>query len=602
MLSRSMESNHMKGEDILKLKSFTLINFRGYCDATINFENFTTFVGVNDVGKSTIFEALDIFFGNSKMSNDDRNINCEGANVELIGRFDDLPDHIKLENVETSFSDEYLLNKDNDLEIRQVFTGASMKLSEYIVAQFPKDSSVANIHTMKISDLKKNFVELINNIDKRVSSEIRKAALKNAISRGASLETTSIPMNVTGVMKDISKIIHSQLPLYQLFKSDRSNTDSDTEIQDPIKAIVKSTIASNEDIQEKLQAVSDNVENAVTRTTNETLAMLKEMNPDLAKELHAEFLSPNWSSLFKFSLETDSNIPLNKRGSGVRRLILLNFFRSEAKRRINESNENNSNKTNVIYAFEEPETAQHPSFQQILINSFKTMVESPNVQVMITTHSPAIAKIVPSKGLRLIKKNTKTGAYTTSGIDALNEVVVELGLITDVKLYPDQIKKIVIVEGPDDVMFFQHIYSDFSKVSDDSTIFIAGGGTTVVDTLNQKFISQLDVSKRLIIVDGDKAGEKDQQRIKRNNPNVQIIQLNKSTIEFYLPYEEVYTCLLKSGQVSSLSQESWDSQIKLEKGQKRYLKKQKLYQNFDTSKLDLESQKELKGIIAQIDN
>ncbi|WP_143875832.1 AAA family ATPase, partial [Oenococcus oeni] len=137
---------------------------------------------------------------------------------------------------------------------------------------------------------------------------------------------------------------------------------------------------------------SKDVEIAVSQTTDRTLEMLQEMNPNLANQMKADFQTPKWDSLFKFSLDTDSDIPLNKRGSGVRRLILLSFFRAEAKKRIEQAKKDNQNEVNVIYSFEEPETAQHPRYQKMLIDSFKTMSESKDVQVMITTHSPAIAK------------------------------------------------------------------------------------------------------------------------------------------------------------------------------------------------------------------
>lgn len=46
----------------MKLTKLKLKNFRGYREETIiNFDDLTAFVGKNDVGKSTILEALDIF-------------------------------------------------------------------------------------------------------------------------------------------------------------------------------------------------------------------------------------------------------------------------------------------------------------------------------------------------------------------------------------------------------------------------------------------------------------------------------------------------------------------------------------------------------------
>lgn len=46
----------------MKLKKLRIENFRGYKDVTINFSDFNCIVGKNDVGKSTIFKALEKFF------------------------------------------------------------------------------------------------------------------------------------------------------------------------------------------------------------------------------------------------------------------------------------------------------------------------------------------------------------------------------------------------------------------------------------------------------------------------------------------------------------------------------------------------------------
>lgn len=49
-------------ESGLKIKTLKVKNFRGYKDETVvDFEKLTALVGKNDVGKSTILEALDIF-------------------------------------------------------------------------------------------------------------------------------------------------------------------------------------------------------------------------------------------------------------------------------------------------------------------------------------------------------------------------------------------------------------------------------------------------------------------------------------------------------------------------------------------------------------
>ena len=62
----------------MQLKAVRIKNFRGYKnEVTINIEDLTVFVGKNDIGKSTILEALDIFFydgkGVIKLDKDDIN-------------------------------------------------------------------------------------------------------------------------------------------------------------------------------------------------------------------------------------------------------------------------------------------------------------------------------------------------------------------------------------------------------------------------------------------------------------------------------------------------------------------------------------------------
>lgn len=51
----------------MRIKSLAISNFRSYYEEVkINFLDLTAIVGKNDIGKSTILEALDVFFNNGK--------------------------------------------------------------------------------------------------------------------------------------------------------------------------------------------------------------------------------------------------------------------------------------------------------------------------------------------------------------------------------------------------------------------------------------------------------------------------------------------------------------------------------------------------------
>ncbi|WP_155118894.1 TOPRIM nucleotidyl transferase/hydrolase domain-containing protein [Lactiplantibacillus plantarum] len=61
--------------------------------------------------------------------------------------------------------------------------------------------------------------------------------------------------------------------------------------------------------------------------------------------------------------------------------------------------------------------------------------------------------------------------------------IAQLGIVPNIKLYPDQLDCVVLVEGPTDVVFFQYIYDKWSSKTDSEkskTVFISGGGASIV--------------------------------------------------------------------------------------------------------------------------
>ncbi|WDN87905.1 hypothetical protein BuS5_00873 [Desulfosarcina sp. BuS5] len=107
---------------------------------------------------------------------------------------------------------------------------------------------------------------------------------------------------------------------------------------------------------------------------------------------------PVFGEYYSISITGDEDIPINKRESGVKRLILLNFFRAEAERR-----QQDKNVPDIIYAIEEPETSQHPSHQRKMIEAFFELSKTDNTQIILTTHSPSIVKLLKFEYIKLIK-------------------------------------------------------------------------------------------------------------------------------------------------------------------------------------------------------
>lgn len=189
--------------------------------------------------------------------------------------------------------------------------------------------------------------------------------------------------------------------IYSLFQADRKNSDGDDEVQDPLKAAVKE-ILNDDGLSQKLDEVAQIVQRKLSEVAARTLEKLQEMSPDIAETLNPVIPATTalkWADVFKaVSITSDENIPINKRGSGCKRLILLNFFRAEVERRQSENGA-----TSVIYAIEEPETSQHSENQKKLVGALLALSCTPTAQVIITTHSATIVKGLQFENIRLVR-------------------------------------------------------------------------------------------------------------------------------------------------------------------------------------------------------
>ena len=355
----------------MRLKSVKLTHFRGYRHTTLIpiDEAMTGIVGRNDYGKSTILEALAIFFETDGAKPDKSDMNCfslaEGADqFEIACEFDGLPDRMVLdENAETTLTDEFLLNADGVLEIVKSFKASTGKLDRTAIrCQHPADAQLATLLSLKMVDLKKlgeqrGVAESV--ADKRVAALWRKA-IRTAAGQIDCQETLlDVSKALSADNKSIWDKIEAQLPIFALFKADRESSDGDAEAKNPLQQAVKEAQA---ELQEQISELEKKIETSVLDVANRTLEKLREMAPELANELTPRFKEkPKWS--FSFTLDGENGIPINKRGSGVRRLILLNFFRAEAEKSVVGS------QRDVIYAIEEPETSQHPNYQMMLMKA-----------------------------------------------------------------------------------------------------------------------------------------------------------------------------------------------------------------------------------------
>ena len=394
----------------MKIKTIAISSFRGYSQAvSLDVKDLQVLVGKNDSGKSTILEALDMFFnegkGCIKIDKDDINKNClinDQNCIEISVEFTDLPPKIVIDTTnETTLQDEFLLTSSGTLKIIKRYPNAG-KEKVFIEANHPANVHCDNLLSMKISELKKILDDFgFDCPDKTKSAELRKA-----IWRGQDkLELKNSVIEIAGIdLKNIWDQLKIHMPLFTLFQSDRKNSDSDDEVQDPMRIAVREILGDSK-IQAELAMVAKKVKARLDEVAKRTLEKLGEMNPAIATSLTPRLPEPEdlkWLDVFKsVSISSDNDIPINKRGSGIKRLILFSFFRAEAERRQYEAG-----LPSIIYAIEEPETSQHPEHQRALIDAITSLSKTPNTQVLLTTHSPEIVKRLNFENISLVWSET----------------------------------------------------------------------------------------------------------------------------------------------------------------------------------------------------
>ncbi|MDM7892980.1 ATP-binding protein [Curtobacterium caseinilyticum] len=462
----------------MHLARVKLKNFRCYQqEIAIDVGDFTALMGRNDAGKSSVLDALAIFFGRSKADRDDASKGGDPEAMTITCEFDSLPDSLVLDATnETTLAKEHLLNADQRLEIVHVYNGTLKSPSKkvFLRANHPTNENASDLLSLKIADLRKRAVAVgasLEGVNQTVSAELREA-IRVAVGE-LNLEERALPVSEEGT-KIIWSKIESALPSFFLFGADRPSTDQDAEAQDPMKAAVEVAVASQRDA---LDAIASTVTEELHKLIDATVERITSMSPSIANGLNARINDElKWESVFKVTLHGVNGVPLNKRGSGVRRTVLLGFLQATA--------ELKSAGSNIIYAIEEPETGQHPDMQRALLNAIRDISERQGFQVLLTTHTPTLGRLVSQESLRFIEVSAEgERTIAESGVATMRKVTEALGILPD-----HGVGAFVGVEGKHDINFLRIISRILSQTEADipnlelweeegRVIFVPAGGT-----------------------------------------------------------------------------------------------------------------------------
>ncbi|HCA9029096.1 TPA: ATP-binding protein [Klebsiella pneumoniae] len=503
----------------------------------MDINSLTALVGRNDVGKTTILDAFGVFFEH-KLCKYDATDKCvdsvenEDVSIGCIFSGADIPIVLDATSI-TNLKEEYLLNSNGKLEIYRVFAKGKGSSSVQAKCMAPSAKGAKSLLAKKNDELKVIAESIgVDGADKRSNVSLRQEIYRKI--GDLKLKEIFVKLNAEEG-KVICEKIYDKLPHFALFRADRPSTDEESEVQDPMKSAVQ-TALQKIDIQ--LESIKESVKEHAVEVAENTIKHLHDISPNLAAGLIPKFkVEPKWENIFKLTLEDDRGIAINKRGSGVRRLVLISFFKAEAERLQKEFPDKG-----VIYAIEEPETSQHPSNQRLLIDAFQELANADKCQVLITTHVPALVEKIPTESLRHITRTLDDGLEVKNGNDdVLKNIANDLGV------YPDSRASVLVcVEGPNDINFLRNmgkIYLDQGvpnvpdMINDPRIVFIPMGGHTLKDWVNNNDLKILN-KPEVPIYDRDVAippqYEKECKSVNARNDGSIAFMTEKREMENYL--------------------------------------------------------------------
>ena len=564
----------------MKLTKVILHNYRCYTDdIPVSMDNLTCIIGRNDVGKSSIMEALDAFFNDNNINKSDLSATApaDDQKIEITCIFTNLPEEMVLDtSAPCNLDEEGLLNAQKELEIKRVWdcTGKTLGKSTYLHCNYYNAPEAAGLLSKKKDTLKtfiqNNSIAMLDGGRTTINRDMRKAIRVhyNMVARSEQYIKVDGGLTAEDNIKSIWKVISDQLPIYALFKMDRVLSDKDGNVQDPMKLAIEEALKV-EEIQQKLRDVEEFVKTHTSEIADATIKKLANFDSKLAERLQSSFSKDcKWASVFDISLLNENNIPLNKRGSGIRRLVLLSFFQAQA-----ETKKQEKNAPSIIYAIEEPETSQHPEHQLEIIRSLITLAEQPSTQVVFTTHSANLVCEIPIESIRYVVNEPNLAVKIPLLPDGnrddqiLSEIIERLGILPSPM---DKVKVLLYVEGNNDISAlkgYSKILFDANVIQEDIMAsekvgIVITGGSSLRYYIDNKYLDGLG-KPAVHIYDNDKDEYRNYVASinAEGNPNKKAFNTSMLEMENFLCKEAIEEAYSENGTAVTLAVIAADTDV-----------------------------------------
>ncbi|ENM5880331.1 ATP-dependent nuclease [Vibrio metoecus] len=491
----------------MKIRKIKISNFRGITQAEIDLSNFTTLVGPNNIGKSTILAALNIVLDNKKPKIEDWPGQSQSDDeMEIICSFSDLQEWEKVKPAISKLLDGECLHvmmkatwkEEADAPSCKYYVHHSLVTTPFTDTNFTdaKKNTFAKgvMDTLGITNAqeykaRKQELEefVIKNHPEQVSENVdwHEKVFANSLQQ-AIPHVMYVPASFK--IEDDLKTTGTS-PFAYLFKNKLfPRVKDDTTYSNYINTakLLKDKLKGQAEDGTEIEGLDEALA-TVSSTLNEIL--------DFDTKVKLAIGDIDIESLFMkaatFLIDEELETSLQYQGSGVQRALAFAMLESNA---AIEAQVEGAQRTTIVL-YEEPELYIHPHLMRRLRDTLQTRSSMNEWQVICSTHSPFLIDLANKPdSIKLIKR----GAGNTRLVSQLPAQLFEQSGEYDEKVLLRAVldfhptvceslfaKRVVIVEGDTEVAVFSMIDELVAKLGiaqsyhKDSTVVSAGGKWTI---------------------------------------------------------------------------------------------------------------------------
>jgi len=535
----------------MKIESIKIENFRSFKDETVYFDDYTCFVGANGCGKSTVLNALNIFFRQNKdcmtdlckLSIEDFHHKIIDNPIKITVTFTDLSDEAKKDLSDYARQDKLSVSSiakynpnENIAEVKQYGNRLGF---EAFRKYFEADKNGA-----KVVELKKIYSDLQNQYNDLSTANSKAAMAQSLKDYEANHKNSCVLIQSEDQFYGVSKGKNRLAPHIQwvFIPATKDVTEESEESKtSALGQLLARTVRSKVNFKEKIGNLKKITQDQYQKILDNEQSVLNEISDTLKRKLES-WAHPGISAKILWKQDANKSVKveepwayirigergfegeLARFGHGLQRSLLLALLQEL-------TTVSEDTFPTLIMGIEEPEIYQHPPQARHLAETLVELSEK-NSQIMICSHNPLFIPGESFESIRLVReKGSPSESYISqlSYTDLAKELehsgqkaLKEEGMLA--KLYPSLnpiinemffCNKLILTEGIEDVAYI----STYLLLTDSMKDFRKYGAHIVPVGGKSQIIKPLAMAKLLNIpvyvvcdADTDKEDIKDEER------------------------------------------------------------------------------------------